>query len=284
MSAPIEPIRLRAEPRPGGEPAVVAASLPRRRDALLAYGELLANFVARDLKTKYRGSVLGIFWSLLNPLLLMLIYTVVFSVIVRVNIKPYPVFLLAGLVPWNAFAQTLTSATISVPQSANIVRKVHFPLEILPLSAVVTASVQLLISLVLLAGLAVIFGVGIGPSIVFLPLLVILQLLFSFGLGSLLAAIQVFFRDVEYFLSVLLTVWFFGTPIVYSLDLVPPRYRPFFEANPMAWLVSSYQDIWFYKRAPGWAPVAGFLVVAVAMAVIGLAVYRRLSRRFAEEV
>ncbi len=191
--------------------------------------------------------MLGIFWSLLNPLLLMLIYTVVFSVIVRVNIKPYPVFLLAGLVPWNAFAQTLTSATISVPQSANIVRKVHFPLEIL-------------------------------------PLLVILQLLFSFGLGSLLAAIQVFFRDVEYFLSVLLTVWFFGTPIVYSLDLVPARYRPFFEANPMAWLVSSYQDIWFYKRAPGWAPVAGFFVVAVAMAVIGLAVYRRLSRRFAEEV
>jgi len=130
----------------------------------------------------------------------------------------------------------------------------------------------------------VIFGVGIGPSIVFLPLLVILQLLFSFGLGSLLAAIQVFFRDVEYFLSVLLTVWFFGTPIVYSLDLVPSRYRPFFQANPMAWLVSSYQDVWYYKRAPGWAPVAGFLVVAVAMAVIGLAVYRRLSRRFAEEV
>jgi len=284
MSAPTEPIRLRAERRPRGEPAAVATPLPGRRDELLAYGELLANFVARDLKTKYRGSVLGIFWSLLNPLLLMLIYTVVFSVIVRINIKPYPVFLLAGLVPWNAFAQTLTSATISVQQSANIVRKVHFPLEVLPLSAVVTGSVQFLISLVLLAGLALIFGVGIGRSIVFLPLLVVLQLLFSFGLGSLLAAIQVYFRDIEYFLSVLLTVWFFGTPIVYSLDLVPARYQPFFQANPMAWLISSYQDIWFYKRAPGWAPVAGFLVVAVAMAAIGLAAYRRLSRRFAEEV
>jgi ABC-2 type transport system permease protein len=284
VSTPPEPIRLRSVPRPGGEPAVAAPAVPGRRDALLAYGELLANFVARDLKTKYRGSVLGIFWSLLNPLLLMLIYTVVFSVIVRVNIQPYPVFLLAGLVPWNAFAQTLTSATVSVPQSANIVRKVHFPLEILPLSAVVTASVQLLISLFLLAGLALIFGVGIGLSIVFLPLLVILQLLFSFGLGSLLAAIQVYFRDIEYFLSVLLTVWFFGTPIVYSLDLVPARYRPIFEANPMAWLISAYQDVWFYKRAPGWAPVGGFLVVAVAMAAIGLSVYRRLSRRFAEEV
>jgi len=250
----------------------------------MAYYELLANFVARDLKTKYRGSVLGIFWSLLNPLLLMLIYTVVFSVIVRIPIKPYPIFLLSGLVPWNAFAQTLTSATTSVQQSANIVRKVHFPLEILPLSAVATASVQLLISLVLLAGLALVFQVGIGLAILFLPLLVILQLVFSVGLGALLAAVQVFFRDIEYFLSVLLTVWFFGTPIVYSLDLVPARFRPFFQANPMAWLISSYQDIWFYKRAPALVPLLGFLLVAVGTAAVGMLVYRRLSRRFAEEV
>lgn len=284
MSTPTEPIRLNAGRGQNAEATVLSRPTSGGRDALMAYGELLANFVARDLKTKYRGSVLGIFWSLLNPLLLMLIYTVVFSVIVRINIKPYPVFLLAGLVPWNAFAQTLISATTSVQQSANIVRKVHFPLEILPLSAVATASVQLLISLVLLACLALIFRVGIGPAIVFLPLLVILQLLFSVGLGSLLAAVQVYFRDVEYFLSVLLTVWFFGTPIVYSLDLVPARYKPFFEANPMAWLIASYQDIWFYKRPPGWAPVAGFAVVAIGMAAIGLAVYRRLSRRFAEEV
>jgi lipopolysaccharide transport system permease protein len=284
VNTPTEPIRLSAR-RPAGKDATVPArTRSDRRDSLMAYLELLGNFVARDLKTKYRGSVLGIFWSLLNPLLLMLIYTVVFSVIVRVNIKPYPIFLLAGLVPWNAFAQTLTSATTSVSQSANIVRKVHFPLEILPLSAVATASVQLLISLALLACLALVFGVGIGLSIVFLPVLVLLQLVFSLGLGSLLAAVQVYFRDVEYFLTVLLTVWFFGTPIVYSLDLVPARYRTIFEANPMAWLISSYQDIWFYKRPPGWTPVVGFFLVAVFTAAIGLSTYRRLSRRFAEEV
>src|SRR5260370_12436191 len=233
-----------------------AGTLRRGVEEVLAYWELTTNLVARDLKTKYRGSVLGIFWSLLNPLLLMLVYTLVFSVIVRVNIKPYPVFLLAGLVPWNAFSQTLVNATNSVTENAAIVRKVYFRLEILPLSAVLSSTVHLLISLGLLAVLAIVFGVGIGWSILFLPLLLLLQILFSFGLGCLLAAGQVYFRDVQYFLTVLITVWFFATPIVYSIDLVPARFRVFFEANPMAWLVSSYQDIWVYKRPPGLGPPA----------------------------
>lgn len=282
---PTEPIgistgrQVNAVDRPSANP------VPRGRiDAAIAYWELLSNLVGRDLKTRYRGSILGIFWSLLNPLLLMLIYTVVFSIIVRVNIKPYPIFLLAGLVPWNAFSQTLTNATNSVTENAGIVRKVYFPLEILPISAVLSASVHLLISLGLLAVLAIVFQVGIGPSIVFLPALLLFQILFSTGLGCLLAAGQVYFRDVQYFLTVLITVWFFGTPIVYSIDLVPARFRALFEANPMAWLISSYQDIWFYKRPPGVAHFLGFAVLAVLLAAAGLAVYERLSRRFAEEV
>src|SRR5205085_6177864 len=125
------------------------------------------------LRTRYRGSVLGIFWSLLNPLLLMLVYTLVFSVIVRINIKPYPIFLLAGLVPWNAFAQTLTTGTTSVTDNAGIVRKVYFQLEILPISTVLSTSVHLLISLALLAVLSVVFGVGLGWALFFLPLLLV---------------------------------------------------------------------------------------------------------------
>jgi lipopolysaccharide transport system permease protein len=262
------------------------SAIPKRRwDEVVAYWELLTNLVARDLRTKYRGSVLGIFWSLLNPLLLMLVYTVVFSVIVRINVGgPYPVFLLSGLVPWNAFAQTLTIATTSVTDNAGIVRKVYFPLEVLPLSAVAATSVHLLISLGLLAVLTIVFHVGIGFSIVFLPLLLFLQLLFTAGIGCLLAAGQVYFRDVQYFLTVLITVWFFGTPIVYSIGLVPARLRPAFEANPMAWLISSYQDIWFYRRPPGALHLAGFAVIAGLVAWLGLGAYRRLSRRFAEEV
>ncbi len=264
--------------------SVAATKSGRGQDAILAYWELLSNLVARDLRTRYRGSVLGIFWSLLNPLLLMLVYTVVFSVIVRINIKPYPVFLLAGLVPWNAFAQTLTTATTSVTDNAGIVRKVFFPLEVLPLSAVLSTSVHLLISIGLLAALTLVFGVGIGLTILFLPLLLLFQILFTTGISLLLAGGQVYFRDVQYFLSVLITIWFFGTPIVYSIDLVPHRLRPFFEANPMAWLISSYQDIWFYHRPPGVLHLIGFAIVAVIVAVGGIMAYRAMSRRFAEEV
>ena len=281
---PTEPAGAPGRVSAAGRPLPSAVARERWLDQLVAYQELLTNLVARDLKTKYRGSLLGIFWSLLNPLLLMLVYTVVFSVIVRVNIKPYPIFLLAGLVPWNAFAQTLVTATNSVTDNAGIVRKVFFPLLILPLSAVMSATVQLLISLGLLALLAVVFQVGIGPVILLLPILVVLQILFSIGVGSLLAAGQVYFRDVQYFLSVLITVWFFATPIVYSLDLVPARFRLFFELNPMAWLISAYQAIWFYHRLPDAAHLGGFALVAALTCGAGLYVYDRLSRRFAEEV
>ena len=261
-----------------------AGTLRRGVEEVLAYWELTTNLIARDLKTKYRGSVLGVFWSLLNPLLLMLVYTVVFSKIARLPIPRYPVFLLAGLVPWNAFALSLASATTSVVDNAGIVRKVYFPLEILPISAVLSATVNFLISLTLLAALAIIFGVHLGLSLLLLPVLIVLQIAFTIGLGSLLAAFDVFFRDVQYFLSVLLIVWFFGTPVVYSLDMVPAGLRPYFELNPMAWLISCYQSLWYYGRMPDWASLGAFTGVALVMLALGWLGYGRLKRRFAEEV
>ena len=253
-------------------------------DEVIAYSELLANLVARDLKTKYRGSFFGIFWSLLNPLLLMLVYTLVFSVIVRVNIHPYAIFLLTGLVPWNAFAQSLTTATTSVLDNAQIVRKIYFPLQLLPLSAVLAISVNFAINIGLLAVLTVVFRANLGATMLLLPVLVVVQLAFTFGLASLLAAAQVYFRDVQYFLGILITAWFFLTPIVYSLDLVPQRLRPILALNPMAWDISSFQDIWFYGRLPNWSYFLGFCAISALTLLVGIVVYGRLSLRFAEEV
>jgi ABC-2 type transport system permease protein len=271
-----------AEARPRARPQPIG--LRQWFDEIVAYSELLTNLVARDLKTKYRGSLFGIFWSLLNPLLLMLVYSLVFSLIVRVNIHPYPVFLLAGLVPWNAFAQSLISATMSVIDSAGIVRKVYFPLQLLPLSAVVSASVNFVISLALLAVLKAFLDPHIGVSIVLLPVLVLLQIVFTYGIGAILAAIEVYFRDVQYFLGVLLTAWFFVTPVVYSIDLVPHRLRPFMLINPMAWDISSFQAVWFNDRFPSPVLLALFAAASGLSLVLGVVIYGRLSRRFAEEV
>lgn len=253
-------------------------------DEVIAYSELLGNLVARDLKTKYRGSFFGIFWSLLNPLLLMIVYTLVFSVIVRVNIHPYAVFLLTGLVPWNAFAQSLTSATTSVTDNAGIVRKIYFPLQMLPLSAILANSVNFGINIGLLLVLTAVFHAHFAFTMLLVPILVLLQIAFTFGLGSMLAAGQVYFRDVQYFLSILLTAWFFLTPVVYSLDLVPHRLRPFLAINPMAWDVSSFQDVWFYGRFPNWPTLLGFAAISVLSLLVGIVLYGRLSQRFAEEV
>jgi len=278
---------IRTAPHPN---TVAGREQPRRfgakqwLDEVIAYSELLANLIARDLKTKYRGSFFGIFWSLLNPLLLMLVYTLVFSVIVRVNIHPYAIFLLTGLVPWNAFAQSLQMATTSVLDNAAIVRKVYFPLQLLPLSAVLAISVNFGINLGLLLVLTLIFHAHLALSMLMLPLLVLLQIVFTFGLGSVLAAVQVYFRDVQYFLSILITAWFFLTPIVYSLELVPARLRPLLGINPMAWDITSFQDIWFYGRLPNWTLLFGFAAVSLLSLLLGIIVYGRLSLRFAEEV
>ena len=276
-AARTEPV---ADARRGGRPIGIRQWL----DEVIAYSELLGNLVTRDLKTKYRGSFFGIFWSLLNPLLLMLVYTLVFSIIVRVNIHPYAVFLLTGLVPWNAFAMSLTSATNSVIDNAGIVRKIYFPLQILPLSAVLANTVNFAINIGLLAILTVIFRAKFAPTMLLLPVLVILQLLFTYGLGSMLGAAQVYFRDVQYFLGILLTAWFFLTPVVYSLDLVPPKLRLVLAINPMAWDISSLQDIWFYGRLPRWPYLLGFTAVSLLTLVVGIVAYGRLSQRFAEEV
>jgi homopolymeric O-antigen transport system permease protein len=253
-------------------------------DEVIAYSELLLNLIARDLKTKYRGSFFGIFWSLLNPLLLMLVYTLVFSVIVRVNIHPYAIFLLTGLVPWNAFAQSLQAATTSVLDNASIVRKVYFPLQLLPLSAVLAISVNFGINIALLLVLTLLLHAHLAFTMLLLPALVLLQLVFTFGLGSLLAAVQVYFRDVQYFLSILITAWFFLTPVVYSLELVPHRLRPFLAINPMSWDITSFQDVWFYGRLPNWTFVIGFAAVSLLSLLLGILIYGRLSLRFAEEV
>ncbi len=274
----------RATGETAASPAPGRFGAKRWLDEVIAYSELLANLVARDLKTKYRGSFFGIFWSLLNPLLLMVVYTLVFSVIVRVNIHPYAVFLLTGLVPWNAFAQSLQTATTSVLDNAAIVRKVYFPLQLLPLSAVLAISVNFGINLALLLVLTLIFHTHLAFTMLLLPVLVLVQIVFTFGLGSMLAAIQVYFRDVQYFLGILITAWFFLTPVVYSLDLVPGKLRTLLVINPMSWDITSFQDIWFYGRLPYWPFFLGFCALSLLALLVGIVVYGRLSVRFAEEV
>jgi lipopolysaccharide transport system permease protein len=247
--------------------------------------DLLQLLVQKDLKVKYKGTALGFIWSLLNPLLMMLVYTVVFSVLVRFEIKRYPVFLLSGLLPWNAFAAATTAATTSLVTNANLVRRVRFPLEFLPVTSVLSTLINLILSLGILVVFALAYRQPLGWPLLALPVLLLLQAVLTTGIALSLAALLVYFRDIEYLVGVVLMAYFFLTPIIYPLSILNGKRIAFFiELNPMTWLITSYQHVWHDNTWPDPIQLSAFAIFAFMALIVGRLVFRRLQRRFAEEV
>jgi lipopolysaccharide transport system permease protein len=260
--------------------STIARARPESRIAIGLFRSLLA----RNIKTRYRGSVLGIFWTLLNPAVMMVIYTVVFSVIVRIPIQPYALFLLAGLVPWIAFSQGLSTASVSILTNAPLVKKVYFRLELLPIAEVMTAGVNLVISLLLVLLGLVVYRRGVDAVWLALPLLVLLQLVFTGALGLILSALTCYFRDLEYLLNLALVAGFYGTPIIFPKSLIPHRLSAVVQANPLSWLAEAYQSVIFYRQWPEPLPLMGFAAVTVAASVLAWIVFSGLRPHLPEEL
>ena len=260
------------------------STIARARPESRVAAELFRSLLLRNINTRYRGSVLGIFWTLLNPAVMMAIYTVVFALIVRIPIQPYALFLLAGLVPWIAFSQGLSTASVSILAAAPLVKKVYFRLELLPFAEVMTAGVTLVISLgLVLAGL-VVYRRAVDVVWLALPVLVVLQLLFTGALGLLLSSVTCYFRDIEYLLNLALVAGFYGTPIIFPQSLVPKRLLPFVQANPLSWLAEAYQSVIFYRRWPEVIPVLGFAAVTLVAAAVAWLVFSALRPHLPEEL
>lgn len=278
-------------------PVVIKRRLAPARQAvgtvrdLLTYGDLLRNLVVRDLKVRYRDSVLGFGWSLLNPLLMMGVFTLVFQVLANTDpIERYPFFLLSALVPWLFTQHAVTSAMRSVTSNAQLIKKVYFPRELLPISAILASFINFMLAYAVFWLVAIPFGVGTSLAMALIPLNMLLHLIFVLGLGLLLAAVNVFLRDTEHIVEVGLLAWFFLTPIFYAMSIVPNAvflgfdiHRWVFTLNPMATLVTNYR----YAFMWGFFPIRHTLVtVVIAIGLLGIAwwVFRRLSARFAEEL
>ena len=258
--------------------------LTSRFVALWGYRDLLWNLVLRDLRVKYKGSTLGFGWSLLNPLLMAAVYTVAFKYIVRIQVEHFAVFLLSGLLPWTFFGSALSAATSSVGDSAGLIRKVAFPRAMLPLGAVASQFVQfVLMYAVIVAGTSFL---SVGPSwalLALLPLLA-LQLAFTIGMALASATAYVYFRDTRHLLEVGLQLWFWLTPVVYPLTLVPEAYRRYFLLNPMALVVTSCQRVVLERSLPSAWTFAALAAVACGTAVAGFLIFIRYERRFGELV
>ena len=261
---------------------------------LYRFRSLIVTLVIRELRARYRGSLLGFLWSFLNPLLLMLVYVLVFTVYLRVPMDNYAVFLFTGLLPWLWFSASLGHATGVIVGSGGLVKRILFPAEILPLVSVLSNLVNFLLSLPLLFLFLFVFGVRPGPTLAFLPLLLAIQLLLTVGLALPLAALNVHLRDVEQILSNGLVLLFFLSPILYPVSTVPVTLRlgealtiplrPLYFLNPVAGLVQGYQNVIFFGREPHWIHLGMVTVLAVVAFWGGYRIFDRLRDSLAEEV
>lgn len=257
---------------------------------LLRYRALIQSLVARELKARYRGSFLGYFWSFVNPLLLLLIYTFVFTVVMpgarETGLEPYALFMFCGILPWVWFSSSLLDAANVLITNANLIRKVLFPAEVLPIVSVFAGMVHFGLGLPILAAGLLYFGVAVPPGdLLWLPVVVLVQLILMLGLALLVSSLTVHFRDLRDLLANLLTIWFFATPILYPLSILPERARGLLNLNPFTHLAVAYQEILFM---PGpfteWLRVGGLAIFALVVFGIGYFVFDRLRDTFAEEV
>jgi len=236
----------------------------------------------KEVKIKYKSAVLGRLWSLLNPLLLMLVFSFVFTVIMRVEINNFPVFLLCALLPWFYLSFSLNAATTSIVDNASLIKKAYFPNEVIPLSIVVANLLNFFISLVLLFVFLTFYSIYPRLSWLFLPLVILLQSIFVLGLCLLSSALHTMFRDVKYILELILLVWFYATPIFYPLSFVPDNIRPFFLLNPLTIFVNLYREILLQGKMPD----AGLLSLAFALSIsfyaLGMAVFNSKKKYFAD--
>ena len=244
---------------------------------------------------RYKSSVLGVAWSWLNPLLMMGVYTVLFTVFLRNDSVPhYPVFLLCGLLPWNFFSDSVIQATGSIVNNAHLIKKVYFPTSILPVSVVLSNLVNFLIALPLFFILALIFGVQPTWWTLLLPVTILIQVVFTIGLTLILATINVFLRDTQIILGVITLAWFFLTPVFYPISAVPPEVPVLGytvnaqlwlrRLNPMASLVASYRDLLYWGAPTGLDFLARTALTALVVLIVGYWVFHRYCARFGEEI
>jgi ABC-type polysaccharide/polyol phosphate export permease len=257
---------------------------------LLRYRGLIESLVARELKARYRGSVLGFFWSFVNPLLLLVVYSVVFKYILPPNFRDvsnYSLFMFCGILPWTWFTSSLLESSGVLISSGNLIKKVLFPAEILPIVTVLANMIHFALGLPILALFLIYFRAPITPlELLWFPVTMLVQLIFTLGCALVLSALTVHFRDIRDILGHLLTIWFFATPVIYPYkQLAGTRLETLLDFNPMSHLIITYQEILYFRGPVGhafWLLVLGG--ISVVFFLFGYFVFDRLRDTFAEEV
>lgn len=250
----------------------------------LEYRELIRIMTISELKVKYQSSILGFTWSLLNPLLMMLVLYFVFSNVFKATQNHFALYLLIGIVSWRFISNGTSSAITSIVGKPSLVTKIHIPRQVLVLSVVLSSFISSILEFVVLVPLLFILGVGLSPYILLFPIIHLIFFMIVYGLSLILASLYVYYRDLNQIWEVVIQMGFFLSPIVYPLSTVPENYLPYYMLNPITVIIQMYRDILLYHTAPAPADLASTFLVGGAIILIGSAAFKRLERRFAEEI
>lgn len=255
-------------------------------DSYSRYKDLLVQLVLREIKGKYKQSILGYAWVLLVPLMNLVVLSIVFSYLFRVptgNV-PYPMYLFVGLVPWTFLTTAIVLATQSLNSNASVITKIYLPREIFPISAVIAKLVDLLLTSLVLVAFLVFFQIAPHVTLLYLPLILLVQILLILGIAFFLSAINVFFHDIEHMLPVFLTIWMYLTPIIYSPELIPNHLRPYFSLNPMTGIINAYRNTILYGAAPPWQSFSFSILISLVIFLFGYWFFKNRSKYFADVI
>lgn len=248
------------------------------------YRELLKTNVKKEIRGRYKNSILGVMWSFLNPLLQLAVYSIIFGALLAGGDKTYHIYICVALIPWTYFTTAITQAAFTVIGNADIIKKVYFPREILPISVVTSGAVNFVISTIII--LAFVLGSGIGLSwyLLLYPFILIIQYILLLGISFIVSSITVYFRDLEHIIGVILMAAFYGTPIVYKLEQLPANLQVIMQLNPMTHLINAYRDIFYYHQMPNMKILLLLLGISIILTIVGYFIFKKLQKGFAEQL
>jgi ABC-type polysaccharide/polyol phosphate export permease len=243
---------------------------------------LIVELVKREVKLRYRGTWLGFFWSLLNPLIMTVVYTIVFLYVFRSSIPNFSVYLFCALLPWNWFSESVSSGTECFVSRPGFVRDAIFPIAILPVTTIASSMMNYVFSLPILLIALLAFGVPFSWSLLTLPIIMAVQFLFTLGIIFILGTFNVFFRDLRYIVQNLVMALFFLTPIFYDISNIPASFQLFFKFNPMEHIINDYRSIFYYNTWPDWGDTGIVVAISLVLIVLGVWAFETHRESFAE--
>lgn len=251
---------------------------------LSRYRDLLWLWAAREVRVRYKQSLLGVAWAILQPLALTVVFTLIFSRLARVDTQgvPYPIFAYTALVPWTFFATSLSFGIPSLVNNMNLVTKIYFPREVLPIASIGAALVDFAAAAVVFVGMLIFYGVRPGMQALWVFPLLVVQVVLTIGVTLLGSAAIVFFRDMRFVVPLITQVWMYATPIIYPADLVPGPLRPYYFLNPMAGIIDGYRRALLMGQPPQMTALLNSVVISALLLVLGYALFKRVEPLFAD--